>query len=91
MKGTLTFQYNYSAGLMGRETEVNPAVVLIHETSRRKHVVPTDLRIEGTWTGGGSDSIKLPDDLPEGRYRVFLQLDEPGGIKSEGHFFTVEL
>ncbi|MBI3823556.1 MAG: hypothetical protein HY289_12875 [Planctomycetes bacterium] len=90
-KPSLIFEYEYTTVLMGRNAEVTPSVVLLHEKTQKRHALPTTLRIRGWATGGGSNSVELPKDLPRGRYHVFLELRDGEQVISVGHHFAIEL
>jgi len=90
-KRSLIFEYSYTTVLMNREAEVQPSVVLVHRETQKRHVLPTQLRIRGWSTGGGSHSVVLPEDLPPGKYRVFLQLRDGDKVTSTGHSFDADL
>jgi len=90
-KRSLIFEYEYTTVLLSREAEVQPSVVLVHQGTLRKHVLPTRLHIRGWSTGGGSHSVELPGDLPAGRYHVFFQLGDGDKVIGTGHYFAADL
>jgi hypothetical protein len=90
-KPSLIFEYEYTTLLLSRDTEVEPSVVLVHQKTKKRFVLPTELRVRGWSTGGGSNSVVLPNDLPKGRYHVFLQLSDGDKVTSTGHHFAADL
>jgi hypothetical protein len=87
---SLIVEYAYSTALLDRDAEVRPAVVLVHQGTRQRFTLPTDLRIRGWSTGGGSTAVELPD-LPAGRYHVFFELRDGAEVTSTGHYFAADL
>jgi hypothetical protein len=87
---SLIIYYDFRANF-DRTLEVQPSVVLEHRETRKRIVLPVQLRVQGGFSGGGSRSVALPDDVPAGRYHVFFQLTEGDKITSTGHFFAVDL
>lgn len=90
-KPSLIFEYEYTTGLLSREVEVQPSVVLVHQKTKKRFMLPTELRVRGWSTGGGSNSVVLPNDLPKGRYHVFFQLSDGDKVTSIGHHFAADL
>jgi hypothetical protein len=89
---SLMFEYECMTVLMEREAEVQPAVVLVHQGTQKRHVLPSGLKIRGGWsTGGGSAIVDLPPGLPRGRYHVFLQVTDGDKVISTGHYFVADL
>jgi hypothetical protein len=88
---SLIFEYEYSTLLLSRDTEVQPSVVLVHQGTQKRFVLPTKLRIRGWSTGGGSNSVVLPKDVPAGRYRVYFQISDGDKVISSGHHFAADL
>jgi hypothetical protein len=88
---SLIFEYEYTTGLLSRDVEVHPSVVLVHQETKKIHVIPSQLKIRGWQTGGGSNSVELPKDLPAGRYRVFFQVSDGHKVISTGHYFAADL
>jgi hypothetical protein len=90
-KRSLIFEYEYTTLLLSRDVEVHPSVVLLHQETQNRHVIPSQLKIRGWQTGGGSNSVELPKDLPAGRYRVFFQVSDGDKVISTGHHFAADL
>lgn len=88
---SLIFEYECSTLLMSQETEVQPAVVLIHQGTKKEHLLPTQLRFRGWSGGGGSGVVELPEALPAGAYRVLFRLTDGDKVISNGHYFVAEL
>lgn len=87
----LIFEYEYATTLMSQDVEVRPSVALVHEETNQRYVLPTQLRIRGWSTGGGSGYVVLPGDLPAGKYRVYLQVHDGDKVISTGHHFLADL
>jgi hypothetical protein len=90
-KRSLIFAYEYTTLLLSEDTEVQPSIVMIHQGTQKRYVLPSQLRIRGRLTGGGSNSVELSKDLPAGRYHVFFQLSDEGKVISTGHYFAADL
>jgi hypothetical protein len=90
-KPSLIFECEYATLLLGRDAEVQPSVVLIHQRTQKRVVLPTELRIRGRSCGGGSGCVELPKDLPAGKYRVLFQLGDGDKAISTGHYFVADL
>ncbi len=88
---TLLFEYTCNATLFDSNTILRPSLVLLHLKSQESYVLPTELRVKGGDSQGGSGAVELPRALPHGRYRVFLRLTEKGKTVSTGHYFETEL
>jgi hypothetical protein len=87
----LLFEYSYSTGLLGKDAIVRPSVVLVDVKTQKKYVIPSRREIRGWSTGGGSDGVELPPDLPKGRYRVFYYIHDEATLISTGHYFVADL
>jgi hypothetical protein len=99
-KPSLIFEYGCNTALSGREAEMHLSVVLVHQRTKKRYVLPARLQIRGWsmgyqnpyWTGeGGTNSVELPKDLLPGRYHVFLQLSDGDKVISTGHYFATDL
>ena len=90
-KRELFFQYDYSTHLLSRDAEVRPSLVLVHQGTQKRYVLPSQLKFQGRSTGGGSNSVELPKDLPAGRYHVFFQLSDGDKVISTGHYSAADL
>jgi len=88
---SLIFAYSYTAVLLGRDVELRPSVVIVHQNSQERVVLASAIRIRGGGYGGGSNVVVLPKDLPPGRYHVFYQVTDGGKVTSTGHYFAVDL
>lgn len=86
---SVIFTYDYHSGLPNHE--FSPSLVLVHQGTQKRVVHPSELRIRGGGTGGGSNSVVLPKDLPAGRYHVFFEVSEGDKVISTGHFFAADL
>ena len=82
-KPSLVFGYTYWTDLSGREAELHLSVVLVHQGTKKRYVLPASLQIRGwsmdyrnpTWMGeGGSNSVPLPKELAPGRTASFCNL-----------------
>ncbi len=87
---SLIFEYEYATTLLDRDAEVRPSVVLVHQGTQRRHTLPTQLRIRGWSTGGGSNAVVLTD-VPPGRYKVFFEVRDRERVISTGHSFIADL
>jgi hypothetical protein len=99
-KPSLIFEYEYKTAVSGREAEAQLSVVLVHQGTKKRYVLPTGLQSRGWsmgvqnqgWsTAAGSNSVELPTDLPPGRYRVSYQLSDGDKVISTGHYFVADL
>ena len=90
-KRSLIFEYDYSSLLLSRDAEVQPSVVLVHQGTQKRHVFPSQLKIRGRQTGGESNAVELPKDLPAGRYHVFFELSDGDKVISTGHYVAADL
>jgi len=50
-----------------------------------------DSRLNDGMQGGGANRVTLPNDLPKGRYRVFLEYLQQGKVVSTSHYFETDL
>jgi hypothetical protein len=90
---SLFFCYRYWGVSEGRFTA---SVVFQNRGSGQKYVVATrnmpDFGHCGQGCeGGGSMHAPLPQRLPKGTYRVYLQIAEDGRVVGEGHYFETDL
>jgi hypothetical protein len=90
---SLIFQYEYSVVSKGN---YETAVVLHSQAQGKEYMLPVKL-FRHSWnyspgsTGGGSNVVVLPKDLPKGKYRVYLQATENGRVVSKGHYYDTDL
>lgn len=88
---SLALLYEYHATPAAKGMEARPEVVLVNVRTQRRHVFPTPIRLKGGMGGSGTFGIALPDDVPAGRYRVFLQITDGGRVVSTGHWFVADV
>ncbi len=88
---SLIFEYEYTTIFLGRDALVQPSLVLVHQRTKKRYVLPMGVQVRGWSTGGGSNSVVLPKDLPPGRYHAFFQVSEGGNVISTGHYCIADL
>ena len=88
---SLLFEYDYCSLSKDREAQFKPSVVLVHQASGQRYVLPTEVTCHGFARGGGSGVVALPKDLRPGRYRVFFEFQVDGKVISTGHHFETDL
>jgi hypothetical protein len=66
------------------------SVVLKRRGSGKTYVIPATLRLKSQ-SEEGSDFIILPQGLPHGTYRIYLQCSEGARVVSKGHYFEAGL
>lgn len=64
------------------------SVVFANQETGKTWAVPTEIPLQNI---GGSRPVTLPDDLPKGRYRVYLQCTRGEEVISVGHYAETEL
>jgi len=68
-------------------------VVFLNLANHQKTKAPfaePQVMAEGN-SGSGSRSIRIPQDLPRGSYRVYLEFDQDDQVVSVGHSFVTDL
>jgi len=88
---SLIFEYDYHSLSKDRDAQFKPNVVLVHQASGQRYVLPTEITCRGFARGGGSGVVVLPKDLRPGRYRVFFEFQVDGKVISTGHHFETDL
>lgn len=88
----LTFQSSHMAVRLNKDAKLRPSVVLLHQASEKRFVLPSKSIIRrGSTGGGGFESVVLPKDLPHGRYHVFYEFKEGDKVISSGHHVAIDL
>lgn len=98
-KRSLIFESEYRTSLRASDVvNLRLSVVLIHQGTQKKVVLPSQVEIRGWslpgsgWIGvGGGGVVELPKDLPVGTYRVFYQVTDGNKVVSTGHYFAADL
>src|SRR5206468_1357208 len=87
----LLFEYSYRTLSSDREAQFKPSVVLVHQQTGQRYVLPSEVVCRGFASGGGSGVVLLQNGVRAGRYRVFLDFTEHGKVISTGHYFETDL
>jgi len=70
-----------------------PSIILVNQDTHKSLSIPAEIpfKSEGGYNIGGSNSVRLPDDLPHGRYRIYLQFTRGEKVVSVGHYAEATL
>jgi hypothetical protein len=61
-----------------------------HLETHHRVVLPSTTWVPIGNSAGGTDSVRPPENLPRGQYRVFYQVTDGNKIISTGHHFSVD-
>ena len=88
-KPSVIFSYSIVPFESGRN--LNASVVLLNEQSKERFTKPFDYNVPEGGGVGGTNSVLLPNKLPHGRYRIFLEFSDGNVVRSKGHYFVRDL
>ena len=61
-----------------------PSLVFVNGETGKSWIVPSQIPFQSQG-GSGGRSVVLPQGLPHGRYRIYLQFTRGGKVVSTGH------
>jgi hypothetical protein len=90
--GARRLNYHYDI-LVWKGTNLTTQIAFQNVTTEQKWNVPANLNVKLTdhEQSGGIKDIILPKDLPDGRYRVFIEFLQEGKVVSVSHSFETDL
>ncbi len=87
---SLIFEYAFTSVPLGRDTNMDLSVALVHQETKKQYVLPTRLQTRGGGSLCSTTYVVLPKDLPHGRYHVFFQVSDGDKVISTGHYFVTD-